>query len=71
MLSKSAALYSTILQVEYENKLQQALADLREVYDKQMENNKVDLAKMYDSRVSSYKNVPTSQQLWPLQINQS
>lgn len=37
---------------EYEDKLQKALHDLREVYDKQMDNNKVELSKMYDDRVS-------------------
>ena len=36
---------------EYEDKLQKALHDLREVYDKQMESNKNELARMYDERV--------------------
>ena len=36
---------------EYEDKLQKALHDLRDVYDKQMETNKAELARMYDDRV--------------------
>ena len=35
----------------FEDKLQKALHDLREVYDKQMESNKNELARMYDERV--------------------
>lgn len=40
---------------EYEDKLQKALHDLRDVYDKQMDSNKVELSKMYDDRVSRQK----------------
>ena len=40
------------LQEEYEDKLQTALSDLRDVYDKQTEQNKADLSSMYDSRVN-------------------
>jgi len=40
------------LQTEYEDKLQKALNDLREVYENQMEENKVDLSNLYDSRVN-------------------
>ena len=36
---------------EYEDKLQKALHDLREVYDKQMETNKDELSRIYDDRV--------------------
>ena len=36
---------------EYEDKLQKALHDLREVYDKQMETNKEELSRIYDDRV--------------------
>ena len=36
---------------EYEDKLQKALHDLRDVYDKQMEGNKAELSEMYDARV--------------------
>ena len=38
---------------EYEDKLQKALQDLREVYDRQMDGNKDELAKLYDNRVRS------------------
>ncbi len=34
------------------NRLQQALEELRGVYDKQMEQNREDFAKLYDDRVS-------------------
>ena len=40
---------------EYEDKLQKALHDLRDVYDKQMETNKAELARMYDDRVSLFQ----------------
>jgi len=36
---------------EYEDKLQKALQDLREVYDRQMDSNKDELAKLYDNRI--------------------
>ena len=36
---------------EYEDKLQKALHDLRDVYDRQMDTNKVELARMYDDRI--------------------
>ena len=36
---------------EYEDKLQKALHDLRDVYDQQMETNKAELSGMYDARV--------------------
>ena len=36
---------------EYEDKLQKALQDLRDVYDKRMESNKNELGRMYDDRV--------------------
>ena len=39
------------LQNEYEDKLQKALTDLRDVYESQMEQNKADLSNLYDSRV--------------------
>ena len=42
------------LQNEYEDKLQKALTDLRDVYESQMEQNKADLSNMYDSRVRLY-----------------
>merc|ERR1712029_1237390 len=37
---------------EYEDKLQKALQDLRDVYDKQMESNKNELGRMYDDRIN-------------------
>ena len=42
------------LQNEYEDKLQKALTDLRDVYESQMEQNKADLSNLYDSRVRLY-----------------
>ena len=42
------------LQNEYEDKLQKALTDLRDVYESQMEQNKADLSNLYDSRVRFY-----------------
>lgn len=40
------------LHEEYEDRLQKALSELRDVYDKQMLQNKEDFAKLYESRVS-------------------
>ena len=39
------------LQEEYEDRLQKALGELREVYDKQMLQNREDFAKLYETRV--------------------
>merc|ERR1739838_869461 len=39
------------LQEEYEDRLQKALNELREVYDKQMTQNREDFGKLYESRV--------------------
>ena len=41
---------------EYEDKLQKALHDLRDVYDKQMETNKAQMSEMYDARVGMRNN---------------
>ena len=41
---------------EYEDKLQKALHDLRDVYDKQMETNKAQMSEMYDARVGMGNN---------------
>lgn len=40
------------LQEEYEDRLQKALSELREVYDKQMAQNREDFSKLYESRVA-------------------
>ena len=39
------------LQEEYEDRLQKALGELRDVYDKQMAQNREDFAKLYEQRV--------------------
>merc|ERR1711936_162061 len=39
------------LQEEYEDRLQKALNELREVYDKQMAQNREDFTKLYEIRV--------------------
>jgi hypothetical protein len=39
------------LQEEYEDRLQKALSELREVYDRQMAQNREDFSKLYESRV--------------------
>ena len=39
------------LQEEYEDRLQKALNELREVYDKQMAQNRDDFSKLYETRV--------------------
>ena len=48
------------LQEEYEDRLQKALNELRDVYDKQMAQNREDFAKLYETRVSvAFTNKPT------------
>ena len=46
------------LQEEYEDRLQKALSELREVYDKQMAQNREDFSKLYESRVSFKTKLP-------------
>jgi len=45
------------LHEEYEDRLQKALSELRDVYDKQMLQNKEDFAKLYESRVSELQSM--------------
>jgi len=44
------------LQEEYEDRLQKALNELRDVYDKQMAQNREDFAKLYETRVNELQN---------------
>ena len=41
------------IQEEYEDRLQKALNELREVYDKKMAQSREDFVKLYESRVSN------------------
>merc|ERR1712020_448380 len=49
------------LQEEYEDRLQKALNELREVYDKQMAQNREDFGKLYESRVQELQTALTSE----------
>ena len=49
------------LQEEYEDRLQKALEELREVYDKQMTQSRDDFAKLYDDRIKDLQTQLTSQ----------
>jgi lamin B len=44
------------LQEDYEDRLQKALNELRDVYDKQMAQNREDFAKLYETRVNELQN---------------
>merc|ERR1712223_2195187 len=49
------------LQEEYEDRLQKALNELRDVYDKQMAQNREDFGKLYESRVQELQTALTSE----------
>ena len=49
------------LQEEYEDRLQKALEELRDVYDKQMAQSRDDFAKLYDDRVRDLQSQLTSE----------
>merc|ERR1719397_1686813 len=50
-----------MLQEEYEDRLQKALNELRDVYDKQMAQNREDFGKLYESRVQELQTALTSE----------
>merc|ERR1711936_169770 len=49
------------LQEEYEDRLQKALNELREVYDKQMAQNREDFSKLYETRVQELQTALSSE----------
>jgi hypothetical protein len=49
------------LQEEYEDRLQKALNELRDVYDKQMALNREDFAKLYETRVTELQTALASE----------
>merc|ERR1712187_323206 len=49
------------LHEEYEDRLQKALNELREVYDKQMAQNREDFSKLYETRVQELQTALSSE----------